>query len=209
MQRIEASPRVQEQHRRTALLMPHLQAAEQLACSTLSDEEARDRLRPRVAGNEQPVLDAIEWLGLRRDEYIGDRAYRLLLAAATDTPVRPIDPAMADQFAAERELGSMPLDEAFERLAEMEPGLRELPREASPRDREFMKQRSELVGIGARSGDPLMSSDLAASIVMLYTRARSRKDPDLDLTTSYFESPKKAGVRSGTFFGPGRPSARN
>jgi hypothetical protein len=108
MRRIEASPRVQEQHRRTARLMPHLQAAEELAYSKLSDEEASERLRPRVAGSEQAVLDAIDWLEYGRDEYIGDRAYRLLLAAATDTPVRPIDPAMADQFAAERELGSMP-----------------------------------------------------------------------------------------------------
>ena len=189
--------------------MPHLQAAEQLAYGSLSDEEAREQLRGRIVGSEQAVLDAIEWLRLRRDEYVGDRAYRLLLAAATDTPVRPIDPAMADQFAAERELGSLPLAEAFERLAEIEPGLRDLAIDASPRDREFRKQRHELVGISARSGDPLLSSDLAASIVMLYVRARGGKDADLDVNKSYFESPKKLGVRSGTFFGPGRPNARN
>ena len=186
-----------------------MEAAEELAYSSLSDEEARNRLRPRVAGSEQVVLDATEWLERQRDEYIGDRAYRLLLAAATDTPVKPIDPAMADHFAAERELGSMPLGEAFDRLAQLEPRLRELAEAASPRDPELRKHRSELVGIGARSEHPLLSSDLAASIVMQYVLARGRSDRDPDLSKSYFEGPRKTGVRSGNFFGAGRPRAQN
>jgi hypothetical protein len=189
--------------------MPHLQAAEALAYSRLGDDEARDQLRSRVEGDEQAVLNAVEWLALRRDEYVGDRAYRILLAAATDTPVKPIDPAMEDRFAAERELGSLPLGDAFERLARLEPGLRELAEDASLSDPDLTKHRVELVGIGARSKDPLLSSDLAASIVMQYVRARGGRSGEVDLSKSFFESPKKAGVRSGTFLGRGRPAARN
>jgi hypothetical protein len=189
--------------------MPHLRAAEALAYSRLGDDEARDQLRSRVEGDEQAVLNAVEWLALRRDEYVGDRAYRILLAAATDTPVKPIDPAMEDRFAAERELGSLPLGDAFERLARLEPGLRELAEDASLSDPDLTKHRVELVGIGARSKDPLLSSDLAASIVMQYVRARGGRSGEVDLSKSFFESPKKAGVRSGTFLGRGRPAARN
>src|SRR5258708_222853 len=91
VKRLQASPMIQAQRQRSERLMPHMRAAQELACSNSSDKQARDRLRERVAGDEQAVLDAAEWLAKRRDEYLGDRAYRLLLAAATDTHVRPID----------------------------------------------------------------------------------------------------------------------
>ncbi len=62
----------------------------------------------------------------RRDDYIDDRTYRLLAAAAADTTVAPIPLERVDLFAQEEEIGRMPMEQAFGRLAEIEPGLLDL-----------------------------------------------------------------------------------
>jgi hypothetical protein len=44
---------------------------------------------------------------------------------------------------------------------------------------------------------------------MQYVRAHRGRSGEVDLSKSFFESPKKARVWSGTFLGRGRPAARN
>ncbi len=56
----------------------------------------------------------------------GDRAFRLLYAAANDTAVPPVDPAMKEAFQAQERLAHLPLREAFASLAEHAPELRDI-----------------------------------------------------------------------------------
>lgn len=110
-------------------------------------------------------------------EFLSDREFRLLLAVATNTPVRPIDPQLAGLFAEEENLGRLPVRAAFDRLAELEPGLREL--ESSKvsavrtparlqNDGHRPGREQDLVGIRARSGMALLRSDSSDSIARQY-----------------------------------------
>ncbi|MGZ4201105.1 MAG: hypothetical protein ACXVRH_03490 [Thermoleophilaceae bacterium] len=179
----------------------YVSGARDIAWSPASDEEARDELarrvdlRERLEDDRTAISDAVEELGRKRESFIDDRAYRLLSAAMTGSAVRPIDPAMADLFRREEQLGRMPLKEAFEQLAALQPRLRDA------------KETSELVGYGAGDADPLLRSDLAASVVSLYGKAM-RGFP-VDVERPYFEANFTSGVITGGFGLPQRPRARN
>ena len=86
-----------------------VQAAQEIAESGLEDDVACAELRARLPEDPEPARDAIEHLAALRTSYLDDRAYRLLTAAVDDTPVRPIDPAVREQFLAEAQLGRMSL----------------------------------------------------------------------------------------------------
>ena len=63
--------------------------------------------------------------------YETDRAYRLLVAAMSNAPPEPVRPEDAELFRHERELGSMPLSQAFGQLRALAPGLEEIRRQPS------------------------------------------------------------------------------
>lgn len=148
---------------------PIVRAARDLAYEPISDVEARDRLGARI-GDAEAAREAIEMLSVGRDSFVKDRAYRLLTAAVGREDVRPIDPAVREAFQREEALGRMPLNEAFAHLAELEPDLTQAA-EAEPLIGRSDRMR-ELVGLQARSGDPLLRSDVAASVVSQYVGIR-------------------------------------
>ena len=200
VKRVEASPGYQavaEQHERTE---PYESAAPGLAYSTLTDEEACTRLRKWIGGGSDALREAVESSARSRRGYISDRAYRLLNAAASNEPVQPIDPATAELFRAEEDLGRLPLGEAFDRLAEREPKLARLRAEAEaeaasrpPDDRwKGYQERNArahrlLREHLSRADDPLLGTFLARHMAAEYLRAIAEVGPPGDLTTPFFD----------------------
>lgn len=91
-----------------------------------SDESAAEPLRLEIRDIPTDVVDReIRYWAFRQD-YLEDRAYRLLVAAHGGEPVAPI--AASDRIRVEQEamLGRLPLPDAFDRLADAEPELRRL-----------------------------------------------------------------------------------
>lgn len=200
-------------------------AARDLAFSRLPDEEACLRLRQLVGDDPEAVRRAAKRAEIKRSDYISDRTFRLLSAVAENKPVRPIDPALAGLFGEEEAIGRLPLQQAFDYLAELEPALRALER--MPPDpplpplrpaesngafggrRVKLNERrsltSDLVGIKARSDRPLLRSDISASIVRQYLAFRD--ESPCELSRAYFDSPR-VDTASGEFIdGPDRPEA--
>jgi hypothetical protein len=162
-------------------------------------------------GHFSPGLDTL------RTTYLDDRAYRLLIAVVDDGSVRPIDPAVRDQFLAEAKLGRLPLKDGFEYLASLEPRLHDLPprRLADLRQKQsgFTSRRSEprLVGAWAEGSYPVLNTDLAASVVKTYLAVKGAgRDVDHD-ATPFFERRQRTRTRSFALFGRGdtRPRAQN
>jgi hypothetical protein len=210
LKRIEASPTVQEKMARSERTMPVTRAAHKEAYSSLDDESAKARLRERLEAEPEVVEEALTHF-LRRDDYIDDRAYRLLAAAAAGTTVAPIPADRAELFRQEESIGRMPMEQAFERLAEIEPGLLDLKsqieaveKNGDRRDCGLPKQIREplhrLVGGGASSDHELLQTSLATSIVHQYLEMLAGNTrfgtPDI----SYFESPIKHFVATGVLF---------
>ncbi len=105
-------------------------------------------------------------------------------------PVRTMDPAMAGLFEAERALGSLPLTEAVERLAEREPELREVVRRVATADRATLENDvSPLLGASV-AGDPLVPSDISGAIVLRYLHVMSDGGRGELLATPYFGQPR-------------------
>jgi hypothetical protein len=150
----------------------------------------------------------------RRSDYLSDRIFRLLSALLDDTAVRPIDPDLAELFEEEARLGRMPLRDAFQQLAALEPGLSEFPEAAPPIPKRFTFKMSrsaptsppKLVGAEARSRNPILMSDISASIVRQYV-AVSTGEVQGDLSESYFDRPAM-GVFTASSLGR-RPNATN
>jgi hypothetical protein len=201
VKRIEASrgyQAVAEQHERTE---PFERAARGLAYSTLSDDEACARLREWIGTVDDVVWEAVESSARSRGDYVHDRAYRLLSAAANYTLVEPIDPASADLFREEENLGRLPLGEAFDLLAAREPKLAQLRSEAEleaatrppegrqqgHRDRNGKVQRI-LIERRCHADDPLLGTLLARLLAAEYLRAISNVGPPpRDVTTPFFQ----------------------
>lgn len=219
LKRIEASPAVQEQMARSERTMPVTRAAHKEAYSPLDDEAAKARLCERleaereVAGPEvvQETLTHFR----QRDDYIDDRAYRLLAATAADTTVAPIPPERAALFAQEEEIGRMPIEQAFQRLVEIEPGLFDLKSQVEtveqgddPRSCGLPKQIREplhwLVGGGASSDHELLHTTLATSIVHQYLRQLAGDKRLGTPEVAYFDSPIKHFTASSVLFDFGR-----
>src|ERR1700722_57681 len=110
------TPEVKAALERTEHGMALAAVAQEMAASGLDDDAACAELRERLAEHPRAAGDAIEQLGGLRTSYLDDRAYRLLTAAVDGAPVRPIDPAVRDQFLAEAQLGRMSLNDGFEYL---------------------------------------------------------------------------------------------
>lgn len=211
--RIEAMPSVQEAMARSERVAPIQAAAWRAAHSALDDEAAKARLTEELIGDPAVVKEATLELSRRRDDYISDRAYRLLSAAAAGSDVQPVPPERADLFAAEEALGRMPLEEAFERLAEAEPHLEDIRRRVSGRGTgvepsdcgavppEIKKELVDLVGGAARKEDELLHTTLASSIVHQYLQLLAGDTEAGPASVSYFDHPRKAVVATGRLWG--------
>jgi hypothetical protein len=215
LKRIEASPGVQEQIARSERTMPVTRAAHKEAYSPLDDEAAKASLCERLEAEREVTGPEVVQEALthfrQRDEYIDDRAYRLLAAAATDTAVAPTPLERADLFAQEEEIGRMPMEQAFERLAEIEPGLLYLKSQIEAVEtngdrsdcglpKHIREPLHRLVGGGASSNHELLHTTLATSIVHQYLRQlagdKRLGTPDV----AYFDSPIKHFTASSVLF---------
>jgi hypothetical protein len=222
LKRIEANPTFQEHLARAERSEPFEKAAGELSRSRMSDDEALGELRSRVPDNEVGLANAVRLASVRRTDYLNDREYRLLSALADGMPVRDMDPALADLFEAERELGWLPLTEACERLVALEPRLGDVmnraqapgfrrrdgesARDTAKRARPLREDVSALLGYSGQRY-PLLRSDISASIFLQYiwvmTNGRRR---DL-LSTPYFAERHVRQSSSGSL--DLRPSATN
>lgn len=205
MESLEALPVVQDAAERSRRSRPFSTEAGDAAYSPESDGDLVAQLRARVPDDGFGLAAAITETARHRSDFIADRTHRLLRALAEDGPVIGIDPAVADLFEQEEHLGRLPLREAFARLADRDPGLLEL------HDRGEAASRCEitdLVGIRARSHDPLLMSDISASIAMQYLDTVTKERPH-ELDVPYFESRRMRWTSFSTSGGPTKPKATN
>ena len=146
-------------------------AARSQARLDVSDEAARDALRGELsdlpAGSVEEELSS--WWP--RDSFIDDRAYRLLVAIRDDIPVPGIEPAQRELFELEQTLGRLPLPDAFERLADIDPTLRTLENGPQMRDR---KGITRVLRQLEKNPSEVLRGRLASSIVMGHVSQQSR-----------------------------------
>lgn len=215
LKRFEAMPAVQAQMERSERVSPAQRAARELAYSSLDDEAAKDALAERLKADAEVLKEATIHLARRRDDYINDRAYRLLSAAAVDTAVQPIPPERQELFAEEEAIGRMPIEQAFQSLSELEPCLIDVKRraEAGTRDADgdgcglpecLRKELHGLVGGGASEHHELLRTSLATSIVHQYFLQLTGSTRLGSPSTAYFDSPTKHFVASFAFGRAGR-----
>jgi hypothetical protein len=136
---------------------------------------------------------------------------KLWMSSRSRRRAKPRSSATIDRW-----LGRMSLTEAFERLVELEPRLREQVRQGSDelgpkRSGWSIRSEERLVGAWADSPHPVLNTDLAANIVSEYQVVTSNgRTADTD-PTPFFE--RKKGTLRGSFapFGKGdtRPRAKN
>jgi hypothetical protein len=207
MKRIEALPAVQAEMERSERTGPSERLAMKLALSPLEDDAAVAKLRAQVDTGPAILEEAAIAMSKQRDDYIHDRAYRLISAAAADSVVQRIPPERAALFSREEVVGRMPLQDAFLLLAESEPRLLDVQRLAresattgQPVGRDLPEEISKplhlMVGGGAEGEDPLLRSGLATSIAHQYLRL-VLGDTDLGpATTPFWELPRKRLVSS-------------
>ena len=207
MRNPEIRAQIEQQHR----AMDVAQLAIRAARGSAQDHDACDGLADQLAADPLTVNQAVDHLAALRTDYLGDRAFRLLTAARDRTDVRPIDPAVRDQFNDEARLGSVPLDRAFEELAALEPRLQSyaerLSGQRSHDPQAIMAEinESRLIGFSSSSPHLLLHSDLAVEIVHDYLQAQS--DPSLlEGDTPVFERRQRTWV--GTVLAPDDPRRR-
>ncbi len=211
--RIEALPSVQAEKERSERIGPSETAARKLAYSRFDDDAARERLRERLDTSPAVLKEATIAMSKHREDYVRDRAYRLLSAAAADTPVQPIPPERAELFAREEALGHMPIQQAFALLAESEPRLADMEQRARAHSQtpdagcelaeDILRPLRRLVGGGAEAEDELLRTSLATSIAHQYLRLLSDEEGRASTETPYWEIPRRTVVFTSTF-GPGR-----
>jgi hypothetical protein len=150
------------------------------------DEAARALLAQEVAPGQRESEAALKLLGSRRDEFLSDRAFRLLYAVTHRLPVEPMPGEWQELFRREERLGKLPLATAYAELVEMEPRLI---------DAEFAPM---LVGPNAEHSDPLVRSQLALSITAQQEAVVRGELDQGQANISYFAAPLKRVRRSGT-----------
>jgi len=211
--RIEAIPSVEAAMARSERLGPIEGAAWRTACGTLDDEAARATLSEQLNADPATIREATIELSRRRDDYLSDRAYRLLSAAAAGSPVQPIPPERAELFAAEENLGRMPMEDAFGRLAIAEPRLAGIRRRVADQNAgtdgrgcgrlsaDVKEELGELVGGAASGEDELLNTSLASSIVHQYLEMLAGDSDSGPPDIPYFSHPRKTFVASGRLWG--------
>jgi hypothetical protein len=217
MKRIEAMPSVKARVERQKRLEPAVQAAKQLAYGRREDDAAKAELRARLSAEPELLREAAIDQSQRREDYVGDRAYRILSAAVADGPVQRMPPERVGLFAREEALGRMPMEEAFKQLVALEPTLAKIETDVLAGDRRsdpdggsppegirllshgVEERLRDLVGGAAERDDELLQSSLASSIVHQYLRILAG-DTQLGKTSeSFFETPRKSFVATFAF----------
>ncbi len=210
MKRIEALPAVRAEMERSERIGPSQRTARDLAHSPLDDEAVVAKLRERLDASQPILEEAAVTASKRREDYIDDRAYRLLSAAASGTAVQPIPPERAGLFAREEAIGRMPLEDAFALLAESEPRLLDLQRRAResaasgqpagyklPED--ISNPLHQMVGGGAEVDDALLRTVLATSIAHQYLGVVAGDTRFGPAEVPFWELPRKRFVASHAF----------
>lgn len=186
-------------------------AALKAAHSELNDVEAGKSLREQIQLHPRGARSALSLLGLTRDEFASDRAYRLLEAAIKNVSVEPVRGEMTDLFSREEKLGRLPLRDAFASLEQLEPALKsyEQVSTGAAHDRQTARHSiGALVGPTASNDDPLIRSQLALSVASQFLAIVLDGASNLgDINTSYFSSPRKLVVRSATLVGGSKVSS--
>jgi hypothetical protein len=169
--------------------------------SRLTDQEAVEQMRPIVQDHRraaEATLSHQAGIQHRTNGYIPDRAYRIMVAAVRNTWPVAVSPENAALFEREKDLGWLPLEEAFSQLATVVPELRTMAERAAalppPTDsdgsltqayRQMRKDAAKLVGPGSTSQDALVRSSLAQVVVRQYldaiVRASNARDPQRSL----------------------------
>jgi len=166
--------------------------AYELADSDLDDEAAASRLRAAFSqqkDSDRAVAYSLEWLARGRERRVGDRAYRIIRAAATGAPVEPVEPTRVALFGRLQEMGDMPIGKAYAELVQLVPELAGVVDAAEPlpggapegqreeaaaemqRLRWGQRQRqriASLVGPDAAPPDPLVKTLAMAHLVVSY-----------------------------------------
>lgn len=147
-----------------------LGAALALAQSDLSDQEALERLRDIAMSSEFGVQGIVQYMERRRDNYVGDRMYRLAEAVMTGQAVEPQDYAFREQFRREEELGRLPLEIAFEQLVGIIPDLSDwrVAVENEGLHVPQMRRLEKIVGPNANQSNALARSDIARAVATTY-----------------------------------------
>jgi hypothetical protein len=194
--------------------------------SHLSDEEAALRIRAVIWSDRRAAAATLQYVRRACDRsrsYETDRAYRVLVGAMNKTTPGPIRFGDAELFERERELGWMPLSQAFDRLREAVPQLRAVRDRAeqlaaSPesfgitRDTErggltvpsgVLRTAGRLVGPESGHHDPLVRSSIAVSVVANYVTAVLTDTTDRSL----WEHGQPRVTITGTLFEFGRPTS--
>jgi hypothetical protein len=203
-----------ERGRRRWLVM---KTARTIAGRDLDDQASLVELGEVLPGDQDSAREAIIELAKLRNNYLDDRAYRLLTTAVDGTAVRTIDPALRDQFLAEAQLGHMSLNDGFEHLASLEPRLREFVRRQSdrPAPKQGWSRTKEgsdlhLVGRFAENPHDLVKTDLASSVVRESVAARAHGPTPRDDPTPFFERRNHTGGFTFALFEKDtRPRARH
>lgn len=180
-------------------LCPVLEPADDLAHSDLTDEEALEQLRPTVQANLELARTMLPRANDGGRDYIRDRMRRLVVAAVEGTPVAP----MPAEYAAEMELGRLPIAEAFRQLEALVPALAALRIEAEAwRDahpdsepvRDWVRESGKLVkraravvGPESRNPDSLCRSPTADGVAVGYLLMLLRDTQRGDPSTPYFQ----------------------
>jgi hypothetical protein len=171
-----------------------------LAESELTDVEAKRQLREEVLAHPDAARKHLAHLAVLRDDFVRDRAFRLLAAAVDDSAVEPIPPGSVDLFAREEQLGRMTIREAFARLTELCPELAEFEAEAAAGRWTVESRDSMCVPLGGliEEGDPLLRSDLMLNIAMHYLMAVAGSERASDVDSPYLGARRRFGVTTAT-----------
>jgi hypothetical protein len=159
--------------------------------SHLTDDQAAERVGQLVRSDPQAARVTLRYVHRTMEfarGYDTDRAYRIMVAAISRSRPEPVRAQDAERFERERELGWLPLDQAFAVLLAAVPELAELRARAeelaaSPEAFGIAKDADSgvltfpsgvkptgdrLVGPDSRHPDPLIRSWLAASVLANY-----------------------------------------
>ena len=166
------------------------------ASSDRDDKAARAVLAEACHDRLRTIPRAMKIFAATRDEYLNDRAYRLLAAVADNRFVEPIAPSNAQRFSQEMRLGQMPLAEAFAQLAVGEPRIAKLALVGPGADRMSSFPLAAILGPIGDTDEELGRSRLALSVAHQYLAVR-RGEIDVDESVPYFAAPVKVASRSG------------
>jgi hypothetical protein len=196
--------------------------------SHLSDDEAADSIAGVVKSEPDAADATLKYLSLVLEtdrSYDVDRAYRILTAAIKGEPTQPIRAENAALFERERQLGWMPLSQAFKSLSEVVPELdaiRVYAEQAARSPTEFGIARADkdqvvirsgvgppnpshdadrLVGPKSQHPDPLIRSPVALRVAVTYPTAVLAASTDRALWDPE-RGPRRVS-RHGSFFGTG------